>query len=373
MKKLAILLLVALLLPLVACADSLMSITDLRAQVEASGGRWTQTYTTSNGETIPIDIRIEVPNVERFPILKANWMPQMTDEFVAEYVANGEDREEPRWYASVDRYAFVTLRHDWDFALGKGEAGSGKKFTWTSEAVFANDIDWDEAYAYNNDLPAGEAFDFIKSVIQESYEKYGLPYYQPSLYYLSLENLLYRDEPIREKGYYNFICHQAINGIPIFLCVGDGGYTVQPSYQLEIVSPDSYQFICRLYQESELVLPDVPLLPFDTIKNILDQMIIKENLQEVYMLRLGYISVYEDGKSGNESYQLIPCWVVTGEYYSNEKERAKGERLKIEEAELSIMSRGTTKNIAINAQTGEIIPQDAKQKEYKKLLNVKTW
>ena len=188
MKKLAFLLLVTLLLPLVACADSLMSITDLRSQIEVSGGRWTQTYTSVRGETISVDVMLDVPDVEAFPILRTTWMPKMTTQLVSDYGPNGADRPRPRWYAYVDRYGFVTTDHDWDFVLGKGESGSGRRFYYPATFLPHDNLDWDGAYAFNNDLSIGEALTFITKAVEEIYTRYNMPYYEPYIRYIELDD-----------------------------------------------------------------------------------------------------------------------------------------------------------------------------------------
>ena len=171
MKKLAFLLLVALLLPLVACADSLMSVSDLRAQVEASGGRWTQIYTTSKGETISVDVPIEVPNVETFPIIKASWMTRMPDQFKSDYGANGSDRTEPRWSAVIDRYGFIAAFHDFDFMLTQDDLRKYGHFAFISDDLVHANPDWNSAYAYNNDLTVGDAYEYMIQILRECYER----------------------------------------------------------------------------------------------------------------------------------------------------------------------------------------------------------
>ena len=371
MKRLATLLLVALLLPLVACADSLISIVDLRAQVEASGGRWTQTYTSVRGETISVDVALNVPDVEAVPILRTSWMPQMPDQFMTDYGPNGSDRKEPRWYVLNDRYSQVAVNHNWDLVREKDEPGKGET-EHPFRSLPHDNLDWNMAYAYNNDLPAKDALSYMIHVIQECYTRYGMDYYEPYLQYITLEDpLLVKGVQIRDTGAYNFNCQEAIRGIPILFLEGQGCNRVTPYYTLSIISQDSYSFSSKLHREIALLTDDVPLLSFDSIKPVYETMIQEGNLRDVFMVNLGYMAIYEEGKMEDEVFRLIPCWVLTGEYYDSAKEQANHEE--DDALGIPLISRTSTKTIAVNAQTGEVIPRDASNEENHKLFNVKTW
>ena len=374
MKKLAIALLVALLLPLVACADSLMSVSDLRAQVEASGGRWTQTYQTARGESIVVDVPIEVPDVEAFPIIKATWMQRMPDEFKAEYGANRSDRPEPRWLANIDRYGVASAAHDYGYYLSQSEV-KGKHFSLIGEDLLHNILPMSDIYAYNSALPADEAYDFLKGIVQECYERYGMSFNEPYLNFIRLNDLLCDGTSYRGTGEVFFKCYETLRGIPILTNVGKECNLARPFYELCVISKDSYQFRCQLYDEIAMLTDDVPLLSFDEIKPTFEKILNEGFLKDVYFLRLGYIAVYEEGKNENEIYRLLPCWVLTGEYYESAKDEAWWQEWQsTKEAEITpIMNRGATKDIIVNAQTGKIISPDASNSENRKLFSVKTW
>ena len=59
-----------LVLMLATASADMVSISELRQQVEVMG-RWTQTYDTPNGE-VSVDIPIIVPEVENVPILQVS-------------------------------------------------------------------------------------------------------------------------------------------------------------------------------------------------------------------------------------------------------------------------------------------------------------
>ena len=68
MKKILFVLCVLLLVPTLALASGdMMSISELRYQVEAMG-RWTKTY-EAYGRTIEVDVPIIVPEVDELPIV----------------------------------------------------------------------------------------------------------------------------------------------------------------------------------------------------------------------------------------------------------------------------------------------------------------
>ena len=67
MKKILFVLCVLLLVPTLALASGdMVSVSELRRQVEAMG-QWTQTY-EAYGRTIEVDVPIIVPEVEEFPV-----------------------------------------------------------------------------------------------------------------------------------------------------------------------------------------------------------------------------------------------------------------------------------------------------------------
>ena len=69
MKKMMALFWTLLLFPTLALArGDMVSISELRQQVEAMG-QWTQTY-EAHGRTIEVDVPIRVPSAEKVPILE---------------------------------------------------------------------------------------------------------------------------------------------------------------------------------------------------------------------------------------------------------------------------------------------------------------
>ena len=69
MKRFAAMMGVLLLMPTLALANNdMVSISELRQQVEAMG-RWTKTY-EAHGRTIEVDVPIRVPSAEKVPILE---------------------------------------------------------------------------------------------------------------------------------------------------------------------------------------------------------------------------------------------------------------------------------------------------------------
>ena len=75
MKKMWFVLCALLLIPTLALASGdMVSISELRQQVEAMG-RWTKTY-EAYGRTIEVDVPIIVPEVEKMPIVMIEpWRP----------------------------------------------------------------------------------------------------------------------------------------------------------------------------------------------------------------------------------------------------------------------------------------------------------
>ena len=316
-----------------------------------------------------MDVPIGVPEVPVFPVLKAQWMDELPDAFLDEYNGNATKETGIRWYATKDTYGIASANHDWDLLITREEANK-KNIKWPTEVLPLTDVDWNSAYAYNNSFTIGEAYSFMEQILSQCFTKYGEVYNKPALKYISLEYPPSRNDVyLREKGAFFFHCYETLRGIPILDSIGKGCNDFTPTYDFHIISPDSYCFYSQLYKETEMLNDDVPLLPFSEIQPVFESLIQKGLLRDVYEVSLGYLAIYEEGKGNNETYRLIPCWMLVGEYYNSSKTEGKEWEIEVEP---DYMRWTTTQKILINAQTGKVIDQNASNKENKKLFSVKT-
>ena len=92
MKKILFALCVLMIVPtLVLASGDMVSISELRQQVEAMG-RWTKTYDTPNGE-LNVDIPILVPDVEKCPVITVENDRPFTSEIADVMLKNAFERK----------------------------------------------------------------------------------------------------------------------------------------------------------------------------------------------------------------------------------------------------------------------------------------
>lgn len=100
---------------------------------------------------------------------------------------------------------------------------------------------------------------------------------------------------------------------------------------------------------------DVPLLPFDTIQEIIRQRIREGYVQSICEIRLGYISANSSDHPGEDFY-LTPAWVVCGVMNSYPHIPFRPENYSPEQ-------RYIASELVINAQTGDVIDFTSHSKE----------
>ena len=100
-------------------------------------------------------------------------------------------------------------------------------------------------------------------------------------------------------------------------------------------------------------LPDVPLLPFEKIQEVIHGYIKEGYVQRIYELRLGYVCCNDPNQPG-ENFYLTPAWIACGDINSYPNIPFYPQNNPAFRYETPLI---------INAQTGEIFDQNSQQKE----------
>ena len=303
------------------------SISDIAA---LSQGGWRETY-QAYGRTIQVDLEIEVPAVDKAPVLLVEEMPALDEQ---------RQRELDAFYNHVqdvnpinasdfrsDDYA-TTWAYKLPYRLDEKAGETMLTVKWPRRAQMA--YDWTKAYADNNPLTLQDAFDIAHGRFHDVFPDIDLMVKDVALEdrYLSKKT----GKPIREMGGYLMICKQLFYGIPqitsatcTFLAGlnsdadGEVLFSVDYNVRATVVADDAYSLFCMLIREKAMLHEDIPLLPFDDVKPAIAALIQSGNIRNVYKVQLAYV-VFDNPDDLNNTFVLLPCWVAWCEYYADAKE-----------------------------------------------------
>lgn len=127
-------------------------------------------------------------------------------------------------------------------------------------------------------------------------------------------------EPLTEHGYYDYFLELAIDGITVCDQIwfdrdrpGDLGPHAEKivcSYYDE----DNYEIMLTDIDVLNLILDDAPIMPIESVKEVLRTLIRTGHLREIYRIELCYLLMWSDDRS---SIITVPAWVIHGEYHEN--------------------------------------------------------
>ncbi len=333
------------------------SISDIAA---LSGGGWHETY-QAYGRTIRVDLEIEVPAVDRAPVLLVEEMPaldgQRQRELDALYNHVQDDNPINSYDFRSDDYSTAWIyKLPYGFDEKAGETMLTVK--WPRRAQMA--YDWTKAYADNNPLPLQAAFDIALERFHDVFPGIDLMVKDVALEdrYLNKKT----GEPIREMGGYLLNCRQLFHGIPQITTANRtflsrlthdavdeipffGDYNVLAT----VVADDAYSLNCKLIREKAVLHEDIPLLSFDDVKPAIAALIQSGNIRNVYKVQLAYV-VFDNPDDLNDTFVLLPCWVAWCEYYRDAKEE-----MKEYQKNTPYFEHLWYKPIILNAQTGDLL------------------
>ena len=375
-KVLALLMLMLMLSSSAAPAREKLSVVELAAQTPAE---WRQTY-DAHGRTIKIDVPIEIPNVNTFPVLiGAKRNSRVSDELV-HYYENMEHTFDEVIYSNTEVKFTTTVNNP---TRSRTNNRNDPGFIYEHDLELRN-CDWNKAYAEENDKTLQEAWEifctefdrcygtgesddlFIKSVVIEDIRK---------IYDKSGEAIQY----LTPKGNYCIECAQKFHNIPVLATISYAYHKPVKNSKLPLVNllirgniadEDSFSLYLALLQEEGTLYEDVPLCSFSRIQEQLEERISAGILRDVYTLRLGYVGFAMP--DNDEAICFFPCWVVEGAMYASAKEERKA-NTRPNDPILSIRHQTDYATLFFNAQTGEMFDPASNRNDRLKVPQIITY
>ena len=410
MRKITLLFCALLLVPTLALANSdMVSVSELRQQVEAME-RWTQTY-EAHGRTIEVDVPIIVPEVDEFPVFLvepyyAVYEQRLTrDGTMLEKI--GEDGRCSVYAESnllseegiigkarvLDLDDFEQVDFDANYSSPRDEHNLNTKYT--SKFFYPYEIDQADIYAEDNPASLENAVTNLEKIIGYFYPE------EPAVMVdrVELRSRLHKVKGIDDynlgdyvedypSGTYNLSIREMMDGIPIYVDVGDrlsldlasdkGKKGVNDFWRKNVklwrVSNNYFEFMNKSRLELNTVWlkrvnkieEDVPLQNVDVIIKNLEKEIEKGKIRKIYALKLGYCVYFSD--EGENIYTIYPVWMCECDYTESAKEELKkSEQIPDERKQYYY------KQLVINAQTGQIEPYLIEKQELAYCPRVITW
>ena len=390
MKKMMALFWTLLLFPTLALANNdMVSISELRQQVEAMG-RWTQTYDTPNGE-VSVDIPIIAPEVENVPILQVS---AVMGKDVAEEkgLLKSVDQENAgagifyddfdilsKLNANVDDAAMIFCANPKEIDLAflqvsHNGPNSMRRGSWdySSDYYYPNEMNPETLFAEENEQPMSTANDALAVLLQNYYGKENADY---DVDYVEVRGKVRKrvgrtknDLGAYKKDYpngtYYISFRQKLEGIPIYLEIGQKMLTTNQTYVtqetalkcsriswiningLEYMDEGSFMLNATWMREEKQIWEDVPLATLDEVMRALEKRIEEGYIRDIDALRLGYVCYLDD--TSPDTYTLYPAWVCDCIYANSPREQIE------ENIVTDAFRENFMEQIVVDAQTCDI-------------------
>ena len=382
MKKILFALCVLMIVPTLALASGdMMSISELRQQVEAME-RWTQTY-EAHGRTIEVDIPIYIPNEKELAVYDCS---AYTD-----YIKNPNNEDKTNVYAYNENLKELVKEESDDKSenaiievYGNGtelrimfnspeellEHNTRDYIKIKKSGYYPDKVNADVIYAENSDLSLMEAEKYLEEIvrffIRDGYDGIDIDYIK--IAGRGRKTRSYTDEELGEcadyypKGTYFFNYYQKLHHIPIMMTIiatlnnkqengvyGDlFGFWGTTGGICQIMDRNSFWLTIKWMKIEKEHEETVKLLPIEQIINAVEKEIKAGHVRNVYALKLGYI-IYLNDRSP-ETYTLYPMWVLDCDYVEN-----KNKEIKVNPYSDDIRDCFSFERICINPETAEMM------------------
>ena len=380
MKKILFALCVLMIVPTLALASGdMVSVSELRQQVEAMG-RWTQTY-EAHGRTIEVDIPIYIPNEKELAVYDCS--------AYTEYIKNPNSDDKNNVYSYNENLRELTKENDGTSeadieVYGKGTElrimlnnpedllGKNKNdnIKIKEYGFYQYQVDDKVTYAENNEMSLEEAEKYLEEIVEyfikDEYNGIDIDYIK--IAGRGRKTKSYTDEELGEyvdyypKGSYFFNYYQVLHKIPIMMTI----IATLNNKQENKIYGDLFEYwgttggICQIMDRNSFWLTikwmkiekeheeTVKLLPIEQIINTVEKEIKAGHIRNVYALKLGYI-IYLNDRSP-ETYTLYPMWVLDCDYVEN-----KNKKIKVNPYSDDIRDCFSFERICINPETAEMM------------------
>ena len=351
-----------LVLMLATASADMVSISELRQQVEVMG-RWTQTYDTPNGE-VSVDIPIIVPEVENVPILQVSAVmgKDVAEERGLPKAADQENAGAGILYddvdilsklnADVDDTAMIFCANPKEIDLAflqvsHNDPNSMRRGSWdySSDYYYLNEVNPEMLFAEENDQPLSAANDVLAVLLQNYYGNENADY---DVDYVEVrgrarkrtgrtKNDLGAYKKDYPKGTYYISFRQKIGGLPVYMEIGQKMLTTDKTHitqetalkcsrvswininGLEYMDGASFMLNATWMREEKRIQEDVPLATLDEVIQALEKKIEEGYIRDIYALRLGYVCYLDD--TSPDTYTLYPTWVCDCIYANSPREQ----------------------------------------------------
>ena len=323
-----------------ACAvaeQPALTIGELRAQAEQG---WHQTYDTARGESVRVDVDIDVPDAGAFPCYYAEDMKA-----VEGVPSAANDLAEAGEEAFVNQDGF--FRVDWPNRSTqrqwKADAQETAESFGEPRALMLRfgGFDMDAAYSVNNPTTMNEALALMRDALERFYPEQDValvPHWihahvEPGKYKkdeAAGDYVLTQADPDFEGVFFGYF-DQAIDGIPVlgygyqgFAGYKGAGKKGENLGQLggvcitqglkEIGSDELYRSLqFKLISVTEKIADDARLCGLDAVLATAGELIQAGQLRTVDSLRLGYVVWFDEA----HTYKMMPTWVIEGELFES--------------------------------------------------------
>ena len=379
MKRWMVTLGAMLLMPTLAMAEvEMVSISELREQVEEMGERWSQKYIDDYGREVEGDIPIYVPEVTTVPILRS--VPLKISSQIKDRIKAYEGKEEHDKILSFDiqdeekyeTHLFGILSED-RFEIYHNSPTELLSYRpndylrTQKEEIPIEHVDERKAYTEENELTIFEVKKTLSNLLNEVYgEKVDYELGRVLIKSRARKTKGINDTELGEtvdyypKGTYVLECYQNLYGIPLLMSakqmysvttdkwpsrINEFPYTV-PHLWLEMMSTDKYAAGGSLESVCGILKEDVPLATIEHVVKEIGKEMKNGEIRRIYSMKLGYGMFLENEANG--IYNLFPIWMVECQYaYQSEEEHQYDMSIEDYRNQLSYG------RFAVNAQTGK--------------------
>ena len=382
-----------LVLMLATASADMVSISELRQQVEVMG-RWTQTYETPNGK-VSVDIPIIVPEVENVPILQVSAVmgKDVAEERGLPKAADQENAGAGILYDDFDilsklntdvddaamifcanpeeiDLAFLQVSHHYPNSMRRGS------WDYSSDYYYLNEVNPEMLFAEENDQPLSAANDVLAVLLQNYYGNENADY---DVDYVEVrgrarkragrtKNDLGAYKKDYPKGTYYISFRQKIGGLPVYMEIGQKMLTTDKTHVtqetalkcsrvswiningLEYMDGASFMLNATWMREEKRIQEDVPLATLDRVLESIEKEITTGRIRNIHALRLGYMR-YSNPEMEDYAW-AVPMWVLDCDYVPSGKRRVVDSFH--EHFELNRWEAYEFAQIPLNAQTGEM-------------------
>ena len=332
-KRMMCILFCLLLLPALASAQETVSISELKATAPE---RWICEIQTEQRGTVTIDAPVHIPDVDAVPLLMVSEAP-----FIYE------------------------LAGDESFLIGKADVRKREEILDPdrfSEIGYPPEdlLDFMQEKLSSHSVTDVELVLYRATALGSMYYvKQGKTYNKKYSFPCSVADTTKPWKHDTTRGYSITATHK-IAGMPVFL--SGTIYPVNSDHThswLYYIDKDHYSIGLNTITVAETLSPDVHLLPFIALLEILSERIRNGNLHAVLEINLGYYILDQNlvNQTSETVWQLIPVWQIRG-YDTSLDQLLEGILSTYSEEDRIKYDPECVYSIYINALTGELVPAE---------------